>query len=195
MVTVNGGAVESVQHRDLDVLRWERLDVDATAAADDEDLLGRLGDAVRDRTAAAGGRALAVRVRFVGPCHAHADVVANVEQWTNQVRSVATAASDGRAWVEQVRVATSPDTVADAAFDPDGPAADVRAVLEEVLAGGPALDALAADLRDFTRRLIPELRSGPDAVAPADADALRAMLRQMAADELPALLAPQLENG
>ena len=192
LVTVNGGAIKSVEHRDLDVLRWDRLDVDATAAADDEELLGRLSDAVRDRVASAGERLLAVRVRFVGPCRAHAGLVADADRWQNEVRSTATAASDGRAWVEQVRVATSADTVPDAAFDPDGPAADVRAVLDEVMAGGPALDALADDLRDFARRLIPELRSGPDAVAPSDAETLRDLLRQLAADELPALLAMQM---
>jgi exonuclease SbcD len=192
LVAVSGGAIESVEHRDLDVLRWDRLEVDATAAADGEELLGRLDEAVRGRVAIAGGRLLAVRVRFVGPCRAHADLVSDAERWQNEVRSAATAASDGRAWVEQVRVATSADTVPDAAFDPDGPAADVRAVLEELLAGGPVLDALADELRDFARRLIPELRSGPDAVVPSDAEALRALLRQVAADELPALLAPQL---
>jgi DNA repair exonuclease SbcCD nuclease subunit len=192
IVTVNNGVVESVEHRDLDVLRWDRLDVDATAAVDDEELLGRLAGAVKDRTTAAGGRTLAVRVRFVGACRTHASLVSDEDRWTAEVRSAATSASDGRAWVEQVRVHTSADTVPDAPFDPDGPAADVRAVLDELLAGGPALDLLAADLREFTRKLIPELRSGPDAVAPSEVDALKALLRQVAADELPALLAPQL---
>ena len=192
LVTVGGGAVTAVEHRDLDVLRWDRLDVDATAAADGEELLARFDEALRDRTAAAGGRPVAVRVRFVGPCRAHGSVAADAEQWAAEVRSTATAASDGRAWVEQVRVATSADTVPDATIDPDGPLADVRAVLAEVLADGPALTALADELKDFARKLIPELRTGPDAVVSTDPAALRALLRQVALDELPALLAPQL---
>ncbi len=191
VVTVAGGAVVSVEHHDLDVLRWHRLEVDAAAAVDRDEVLGRLHEAVREGVAGAAGRPVAVRVRFVGPCRAHGQLVADVEQWTADVRSSAAAASDGRAWVEQVRVATSADTVADAPVDPDGPAGDVRAILDEVLAGGPALEALADDLRDFTRRLLPELRGGPDAVAPADLEALRALLRQVAAEELPAMLAAQ----
>ncbi len=195
LVTVDGGAITAVEHRDLDVLRWDRLEVDAAAAGDRDEVLGRFAEAVRGRVDAAGGRPVAVRVRFAGPCRAHGELVADAEQWTADVRSTAASASGERTWVEQVRVATSADTVADAAFDPDGPAGDVRAVLAEVLAGGPALGELAADLREFTRRLIPELRGGPDAVAPGDLDELRALLQQVARDELPAMLAAQLDGG
>ena len=190
VVTVDNGVITSVAHHDLDVLRWDTLTVDTTAAADAEQVLQRFDDALRGRLLAAGGRPLAVRVRFAGPCRAHAELSADPEQWQAQVRSVATGVSDGRAWVEQVRVATSADTVPGVEpFDPDGPAADVAAVLAEVAAGGPALDALVDDLSGFTARLIAELRTGPDAVAPADAEGLRAMIRQLAADELPGLLA------
>ena len=195
VVEFDANGIRSVTHHDLDVLRWDRLDVDASAAADADEVLVRLDDALRGRLDAAGGRPLAVRVRFVGPCRAHAAMTADADQWQAQVRSTATAVGDGRAWVEQVRVNTSADTVGDVTFDPDGPAADVRAVLDEVRAGGPALDPIAAELADFANRLIAELRTGPDAVAPADLDALRAMIQQLAADELPGLLALPLATG
>ncbi len=195
LVTVDNGAITAVDHRDLDVLRWDRLEVDAAAAVDRDEVLGRLHEAVRTRVAAADGRPVAVRVRFVGPCRAHGELVADAERWTADVRAAAATASGERAWVEQVRVATSADTVADAPFDPDGPAGDVRAVLDEVLAGGPALDAVADDLQDFVRRLVPDLRGGPDAVVPGDRAGLLAVLRQIAADELPAMLAAPLDAG
>lgn len=108
LVTVDGRRV-LLQHEPLDVLRWLRLDVDATGAAGTEAALERVRLALDMAVLQAEERMLAVRVTLRGDCPAHADLARSPDAILQEVRAVAAeVAGPDELWIEDVRVATRP---------------------------------------------------------------------------------------
>ncbi len=89
LVTVQDGRVTSAEHHPLDVLRWQRLEINATGAAGREAVLNRVRLLLDTALLAAQGRLLVVRVTLWGECQAHADLMESPEETLNQVRGVA----------------------------------------------------------------------------------------------------------
>ncbi|MGI3776540.1 MAG: metallophosphoesterase family protein [Janthinobacterium lividum] len=107
LVEVRDGRV-ALRHVAFDVVRWERLAVDVSGAAD-------LGDAMALVRAAAGaaveradGRLLALRVVLTGASAAHAALAGASGEVRELVRSELLAAAGEEAWLEGVQVATAP---------------------------------------------------------------------------------------
>lgn len=108
LVTVEGGRV-TLAHQALDVLRWLRLDVDATGAAGTEAALNRVRLALNGAVLEAEDRMLAVRVTLQGDCPAHADLARSPDATLQEVRAAAAeVAGPDELWIEDVRVATRP---------------------------------------------------------------------------------------
>ncbi|HEY3593914.1 MAG TPA: DNA repair exonuclease, partial [Polyangiaceae bacterium] len=104
LVTVEDGVIQSVEHRELDVVRWEIVSVDASDAqsgADAVDLARAALDRARD---AAEGRTLAARVIVKGATRAHAALRSSTEQYTAEIRAAANDVGD--IFVENVVFAT-----------------------------------------------------------------------------------------
>src|SRR5262249_25448169 len=106
LVTVEQGNVRSVEHRALDVVRWEltRVDVsDAESGADAVDLvraeLARMHGASEERM-------LATRVVIEGATRANAALRSKAEQYVNEVRLAANDVGGGEIFVENVVLAT-----------------------------------------------------------------------------------------
>ncbi len=89
LVTVDGRRV-LLEHQALDVLRWLRLDVDATGAAGTEAALNRVRLALDQAVLQAEERMLAVRVTLRGDCPAHADLARSPDAILQEVHAVAT---------------------------------------------------------------------------------------------------------
>lgn len=108
LVTVDGRRV-LLEHQALDVLRWLRLDVDATGAAGTEAALERVRLALDVAVLQAEERMLAVRITLRGDCPAHADLARSPDAILQEVRVVAAeVAGPDELWIEDVRVATRP---------------------------------------------------------------------------------------
>ena len=108
VVTVGDNGAVTFEHRALDVLRWSLLEVDVSGAEHGEQVVDRVREELRRAFVAADGRLLAARVVLSGSCQAHQELALARERWVSEVRSVATDLSGGRAWVEKVRMDTSP---------------------------------------------------------------------------------------
>jgi DNA repair exonuclease SbcCD nuclease subunit len=106
VVYVNDGAVERVEHRALDVVRFCQLEVDTSAAANLADVADCAKRAFRAALAEAEGRLLAARVHLVGRSRAHAEMTADVERARAQLQSAANELQGGDVWVEDVRLHT-----------------------------------------------------------------------------------------
>lgn len=108
LVTVTGGEV-AVEHQALDVLRWQRLDVDVTGATGQEAVLNRVRLALDQAVLLAEARMLVVRVTLVGDCPVHAELVRSPDTTLQEVRAAAAeVAAPDELWIEEVRVATRP---------------------------------------------------------------------------------------
>lgn len=162
LVTVQDGLVVSAEHHPLDVLRWQRLAVDATKATGQEVVLHQIRLSLENALIAAQGRLLVVRITLSGECQAHADLVKSSDETLNQVRGVAAElATTDELWIESVVIATQP------ALDLEAMRAQPGAIgsLIEALERPPEIDAsLKAFVADQLRRA--------DGALPADHPAL-----------------------
>lgn len=104
LVTVDDGEITGAEHRDADVVRWARCEVDVTDAADLADVLDLVADALGRAAADAEGRLLASRVVIAGTTDLHGQLHVERERLVADVRSRAFAA--GGVWVEKVQVET-----------------------------------------------------------------------------------------
>lgn len=132
----------------LDVMRWERLDVDAAGAATPAEVGGRFAEACSEALSRAEGRALGLRVEVSGRSAAHAALARAPEDFAAELRARAVALSGGRAWLEKIVLRTA-QPVDEAALRESGTAqGDLLRFLDE-LAGDPA--AFAGVRPDLSR--------------------------------------------
>lgn len=108
LVTVEEGRVEEVEHRELDVLRWQMCHIDLSGCESQEDLFRDLRKHLETARASADGRPLAVRLVFVGESSMHDWLHRNAARWTEECRNMA--ASLGDLWLEKVRLETRPES-------------------------------------------------------------------------------------
>jgi DNA repair exonuclease SbcCD nuclease subunit len=168
LVQADAGGVLRTEFRPLDVLRWARLAVDCTGAADWGAVLDRVTEALAEALQASDGRPLAARVELTGPFLGHDSLLAGLRRLTDDVRARAVACAGQQIWVERVRVRTTRPA---ATADELALAADARSELAAVVSGLrqnlTALgDLLGGDLEHLSRLLPPELQEGEEGVQP-----------------------------
>jgi len=105
LVTFEDGVFVGLEHRDLDVVRWLRVPVDASGADSVDEVCTRIADGVR-AVADAPGKLCAVRVVIEGATAASDRLVADLDAWETQVRADLAGAT-GRLWLEKVEVRTT----------------------------------------------------------------------------------------
>lgn len=185
LITVHPGRTE-LEHRDLDVVRWARIEVDATDAADLDEVCG-LARAELDRARAEAAKPLAARIVIVGRSEAHAELWRERERLGAELRALAQDHDD--VWLEKVRAATSPPQLStDPAAEGTGAGELVRGILRTARDLRADEDSLrkAIEKSDLWSKLPPEAR-GRDRLDAADAVWCGQLLDE-AADLLTALL-------
>ncbi|MBP1807441.1 metallophosphoesterase family protein [Rubellimicrobium aerolatum] len=189
VVTVEGGRVRHLEEVHVDVVRWTRLEVDASSADTIGDLCRPVSAALREAVRAAEGRTLAVRLVLTGASPAHRALAGDPVRLEDECHSVAIQAGED-VWIEGIEVRTRPPSAAPGLGEgfsdllrllrevQDDPAerADLLRVLEGGLAKVPpparaegGLDGIGADRLD---RLL------------AEAEAL--LLHHLASEDAPA---------
>ncbi len=107
LVSVDDLAIESVEFRAVDAVRWWCLDCDVSPASSTrtvfETVREQLGDAYQEN----GHLPLAVRIKIVGTTDAHSELCSKSqrEAATNEIRALANAISEDL-WVEKVDFST-----------------------------------------------------------------------------------------
>jgi DNA repair exonuclease SbcCD nuclease subunit len=150
LVSVERGRVVDATHVPLDVLRWVLLDVDATDAADEDDVLGRIRFQIDNAALLSDGRFLAVRIRLVGECAAHAGLMRSPEATLQAVRAAsAEIAGPEGLFIEEVRIATQPPV--DRSLQREQPGA-VGALITALEAPVAVDESMAAFIKDQLRR-------------------------------------------
>ncbi len=170
VVTVEDRVIQTVEHRDIDVVRWTTRDIDAGVAGSDTELFESVEAAVRDEVERADGRLVALRVRIVGATSIHGDLARDRERLLGEVRQAATDIGGGQVWVEKVDLRTT-STAAGAVLE-EGAAASLLKLIGQARATPDAVTALASELTDLARKLPPEVREGADGLDLTDPDTL-----------------------
>jgi DNA repair exonuclease SbcCD nuclease subunit len=189
LVTVRPGHTE-VEHRDLDVVRWAQVAVDAAGAADLDQVCLLAQTAIEQARKDAEGRPLAARVTVTGRSQAHAELWRERERLAAEVRGIAQGFGD--VWVEKVRAATSPPQLS---TDPSVTGGGSGELVEGILRTARELrtdeDVLREAIKgsELWNKLPPEAR-GRDRLDIADPQWCGQLL-----DEAAALLTAMLEEG
>lgn len=105
LVTVESGEVESVEHLELDDVRWHWCEVDATTMTDVDDIRAGVLDRFNSIADELEQRLAAIRLVVTGPSAAHEALWKDRHGFEADVRS--SASQTGRLWVEKVKLETT----------------------------------------------------------------------------------------
>jgi DNA repair exonuclease SbcCD nuclease subunit len=198
LVTVEDGTVKSVEHRALDVVRWESLVVDATDATDVHDVVDRAREAIVRCAETCADRLLAARIVIRGTTRANGAIRADSEHFDAQLRAAANDESarlgDG-VWLEKIIVGTRSTFDLAKIREEAGAVGHLARRLEVIKNDPKELAELVALLADFDKKLPAELREGDGALTLSDPDTLRAIVEDVEQTLLPRLLEATAREG
>jgi len=106
LVTVQDGNVISLDHKNLDVLRWSTCNVDVGEAESRNDVVNYVENSLAEELAKHDSPLLSVRIKVTGACKAHEELISNVDQLVNDIRAVSLGLSEEGLWIENVIVET-----------------------------------------------------------------------------------------
>ncbi|MEM7245878.1 MAG: DNA repair exonuclease [Acidobacteriota bacterium] len=187
LVEVDDGRVVSVEHQVLDVVRWERVEVDVTDFLDLDEILEHLRHQLERATTEAGGRLLAARVVLNGRCEAHAELGRDPEVLEAAARALA-AELDGSCWIEKIQLNTLPPLSLEELTARHDLLGQVLDRLQHLRDDDEALLALGDCLGPLAKKLPLEARRGDDGFDPKDPAWLRTVLDSVQRRVLPHLL-------
>ena len=186
LVTADETGIVAVERLIVDVMRWERVDVDATPAADLDAvvaLVGRAFDALL--AGAVDTKPVSVRVTLTGRSAAHGELFGREAQLREEVLAQAVVRGGDRLWVEKLRVETTPALGPERIRERADAIADLQTLLEQVPLDEEFMRSLADDLRQLTDKAPRELADAVPEFQAIRAGDLAAIVRSVA----PALIA------
>lgn len=192
LVEADGTDITRVSRLHTDVLRWHELVVDLAGAASMPEAVRRCGESLQALPAALGWACpLAVRVRLVGACAAHAELFGAGAHLRAELMAQAAAAGGDGLWIEKVKLQTEPAVRA----EDTAAQGDALAELQQVLQAAAADPGLLKALDDELQAVVAKLER-PVADALADVALLRAgRVAEIVERVRPSLLAQVLRQG
>lgn len=157
LVTVKDSLeVESAEWCDLDVVRWQSVEVALAGVENEAGAVKCIREALAGAVAAADGRLLATRIQLTGATTLHGSLHRDAQHWRAQVQALAQDFGEEAVWVERLRIGTSPvyDLAELAARD-----ALTKTVLDSLETATHDLAALPDDISEMLDVLPPELRA------------------------------------
>jgi DNA repair exonuclease SbcCD nuclease subunit len=195
VVRVEGGVVASVEHRALDVVRWEHVEVDAVDAVDALEVVDRACFALKERAASCPERLLAARVTVAGSTRANGALRSDVEHFVAQLRLAANDALGDALFLEKVRLKTRSRFDLAELREEAGAVGHLARRLAVIKDDPKELAELGAAFADLEKRLPAELREGADGLSLVDPATLRAIVEDVEQTLLPRLLEVPARDG
>jgi len=179
LVYVEDGRVASFEHRDLHVVRWEVISVNASGLSAAVDVVDAAVATVKSESGKGGGEGLAARLFIEGACRAHQELLADSEKWMAEIRAAIAAATGERAWIEKVRFITAPEADLSILRSGSDPLSDLVRYITG-LSGTEEIGALLAeDIRTLKEKLPPELFQGEGAMTPDSPEMLSGLVEEV----------------
>ncbi|MBF0301848.1 MAG: DNA repair exonuclease, partial [Desulfamplus sp.] len=109
LVTLNDSLdVERVDWQNLDVVRWQMLEIDLAGITEESEVLSLVSQAVISALNKAEGRLIATRVLFKGATHLHGSLHRETYRWRAEILGIAQEQGEDDIWIEQIKVLTTP---------------------------------------------------------------------------------------
>lgn len=179
LVTVEHGEIERVQHRDLDVFRWSRCELDVSSSETVDDVYDQVRAALQEASDAAEGRPVAVRLILRGACAAHAVLQADQQRWVQEYRALATGLGGAGVWLEKVSIRTSAATASEGGLERDDALSGLLRAIRDMNLDEHSTGALADELSALRQKLPAELLGGDDPFDPTSAEVLAESLEDI----------------
>ena len=179
LVTVEHGEIETVEHRDLDVFRWARCDLDVSSSETVDDVYERVRGALQNESDAAEGRPVAVRLVLLGACAAHSRLQANHERWVQEYRALATGVSGAGVWLEKVSIKTSYPISNGDGLDRDDALSGLLRSIRDLKLDNESIGVLADELAALRQKLPAELLGGAEPFDPTSPEVLAESLEEI----------------
>lgn len=181
LVRVEHGRVVDVAHRDLDVVRWARVEVDVSTLDHPEDALARVRDALSAAVAEAEGRLVTARLTLRGATPIHDALVRDSERWLHECRSLARDLGETGVWLERVVFATRNHRDIDVLRDRDDALGGLLRRIDGLQTAPLEFGRAGEELEELKRKLPAQLlgeidASDEDRCDPTDPAWLRARL-------------------
>jgi DNA repair exonuclease SbcCD nuclease subunit len=168
-----------VTFRPLDVFRWEVCTVQCDESKNLVEIFERFGQELRTIIARSENRPLGVRVVIEGATDVHQELTSTRDAVTAEIRSSATVESNGRVWIERVKIATKYPAKSNENVDAEGPLAELERYLDELSGSTESLEQLGDELKDLARKLPSEVLQPPDGLPLNQVDWLREIVRDL----------------
>ncbi len=188
LVTVEDGIVKDVEHRPLDVVRWEQLAVDASDSSDPLEVVDRVKDALQRSSETCPDRLLAARVIIGGSTRANGAIRNDLEHFVAQLRAATTDGLGDAVWLEKVAVQTRSTFDLVRVREEAGAVGHLARRLAAIKDDPAELALLAAQFAELEKKLPQELREGDGALLFTDAATMRGIVEDVEQTLLPRLL-------
>jgi DNA repair exonuclease SbcCD nuclease subunit len=162
IVSVEDGAVVSVEHRDLHSLVWSLCEVEASGAAHPQDVVDRVKEWVEKEYLKNNKEFTAARIHVRGSCKAHGLISEDPEKWKNEMRAAVTDACGSSVWLEKIHIQTAVEADFEQIIKRNDALGDLLRYLESLEKGDSKdlLDLIHEDLTELRTKLPPELGQG-----------------------------------
>jgi DNA repair exonuclease SbcCD nuclease subunit len=187
LVTVDEKGDARPEFSPLDVVRWEKIEIDASGADSESVLFERLMEETA-RIAGTTDLPLILRVIVSGRCPVHDEISESMERLVNEIRSESMLSSGGRIWIEKVILDTVPP-VEDRLRNPTGPVSELLAIIGEMSTDPQYLESIGGCLGDLWGKLPKEVRDSIEDAGPDDIEALKKLI-----GEVPSILLRRLRH-
>jgi len=189
VATVGDDALTVIEEVSLDVVRWARVEIDATGLDTGEKVMLEVRSAIEKEVTNAVGRLFAVRVIITGACGAHKDLNAEHERWVNQIRVEAMDIGGSDVWIEKVVFKTNLQVDLNKLTHSDGPVGDLLRFISQIETDPIQLTEVAETLSILKSKLPIELRHGEDSIDLESPERLREIIADAKQVLLPYLMA------
>ena len=179
LVTVDGGEIVEVAHRDLDVMRWSICELDVSATETVDDIYEQVREGLQLALDAAEGRPVAVRLVLYGACSAHLKLHADRERWIQEYRALATGLGGPGIWLEKISIKTRPAISTDEVLDRDDALSGLLRAIHDMELDSSVLDELADEMSVLRQKLPAELLAGDDPFDPTNPEFLKETLEDI----------------
>lgn len=176
LVTVEDGAIQSLTHLSLDVLRWELCEVEASDLESFDEIMDKAREVLEQKYQHADGRFLAVRFRIHGATKVHQELIVNKEHFINNIRSLSLEVGLGDVWVEKVKIETSRMINIEELKEQHTPIAAILDFIKVVGIDEDILNELLEEFQDIQQALPFEMRNGEEGFNFNDTDVIKKRL-------------------
>ena len=162
LVSVDNGIVSSVEHVDLDVMRWVHCEVDVAACDSLDDLYEDVRIRLQQSLDEADGRPVAVRIVLQGNTPLHSQLHAGIENLKQEFRALCNAFGGAGMWLEKLSLKSAPASGGDEIVSNDEALGGLPGIIRKLEVDDAAAASLLDEVAALGGKLPAELRSGDD---------------------------------